>query len=89
MYILFIAFTIIVGELGDKTFLASIGLGIEYPIYKFSLVFGAVSGMVTSDFIAILFGKLLNNKITTNTMQKISGILFLIFGLLGIFNFIF
>lgn len=86
-YIFFIALTIAIGELGDKTFLASIGLGIEYALHKISLICGAITGMVTSDFIAIVLGKALSNKIPENLMQKLSGIIFLIFGFLGIFNF--
>lgn len=88
-YIFFIAFTIAVGELGDKTFLASIGLGIEYSIYKASLICGAIAGMVISDLIAIIFGKALANKIPESIMQKLSGILFLIFGFIGLLNFLF
>lgn len=88
-YILFIAFTIAIGELGDKTFLASIGLGIEYPMYKVSLICGAIAGMVISDLIAIIFGKALANKIPESIMQKLSGILFLIFGFIGLLNFFF
>lgn len=88
-YILFIALTIAIGELGDKTFLASIGLGIEYPLYKAYLICGAVAGMVISDLIAIIFGKALSHKIPENVMQKLSGILFLIFGFIGILNFFF
>lgn len=87
-YILFIAFSIVSGELGDKTFLASIGLGIEYPSYKVLLILGAVVAMVLSDLIAIIFGKVLSKKISENTMQKFSGILFLIFGFIGILNFL-
>lgn len=86
-YILFIALTIAIGELGDKTFLASIGLGIEYSMYKVYLILGAITGMVMSDLIAIIFGKVLSRKIPENIMQKLSGILFLIFGFLGILNF--
>ena len=85
--IFFIALTIAIGELGDKTFLASIGLGIEYSMYKVSLICGAITGMIISDLIAIIFGKALSHKISDNIMQKLSGILFLIFGFLGIFNF--
>ncbi len=88
-FIIFIAFTIAIGELGDKTFLASIGLGIEYYSYKLSLICGAVTGMIISDLIAIIFGKVLSHKIPENIMQKLSGILFLIFGSLGILNFLF
>ncbi len=87
-YIFFIALTICIGELGDKTFLAAIGLGIEYFSYKISLICGAITGMVISDLIAILFGKALSHKIPTSVMQKFSGILFLIFGFLGMLNFI-
>jgi len=78
-----IAFSIMVGELGDKTFLASLGLGISYPSYKISLILGAILGMVVSDSIAIIFGKLLNQYISESLMQKLSGVLFLIFGSIG------
>ena len=81
--LLFIAFSIAVGELGDKTFLASIGLGVQYSNYKFSLILGAISAMVVCDFIAIIFGKFLNKHISENAMQKLSGVLFLIFGFIG------
>ena len=82
-YSLIIALSIIVGELGDKTFLASVGFGIEYPNSKILLILGAILGMVVSDSLAIIFGKLLNKYISEVTMQKISGILFIIFGLIG------
>ena len=87
-YILFIAFSIAVGEFGDKTFLASIGLGIQYPSYKIMLILGAIFAMVASDLIAILFGKFLSKKVSEKTMQTFSGILFLIFGVIGILKFI-
>lgn len=85
-YCLLIAFCIAVGELGDKTFFASIGLGVQYPNFKFSLVLGAVSAMVVCDFIAIIFGKFLNRYISEIAIQKLSGILFLIFGIIGFFS---
>lgn len=88
-YIFVIAFSIAIGELGDKTFLASLGLGISYPNYKLFLVLGAITGMVVSDSIAIIFGKILNKYISENAMKKFSGLLFLIFGIIGfIKNFI-
>lgn len=87
-YILFIALTIAIGELGDKTFLASIGLGIEYSAYKALLICGAVMGMVISDLIAIIFGKIIAGRIPESLMQKLSGILFLIFGIVCLLNFV-
>lgn len=86
-YVFIIAISIVIGELGDKTFLASLGLGINYPNYKISLIFGSILGMVVSDSIAIAFGKVLNKYISETTMQKLSGILFLIFGIIGFINF--
>ena len=82
-YFLIIALSIMVGELGDKTFLASLGFGIQYPNSKFMLVLGAILAMVVCDSIAIVFGKFLNKYISETVMQKISGILFLIFGIAG------
>ena len=85
-YCFMIALCIMIGEFGDKTFLASIGLGVQYPNAKLALVLGAICAMVVCDFIAILFGKFLNKYISEKAMQKLSGILFLIFGLIGIYN---
>ena len=83
-YILIIAISIAVGELGDKTFLAAIGLGIQYAKYKIPLVIGAIMGMVISDLFAIILGKIISKKIPEELMKKISGILFIIFGIIGI-----
>ena len=88
-YVFIIAFSIVVGELGDKTFLASLGLGISYPSYKISLIIGAILGMVVSDSIAIAFGKFLNKYISEKAMQRLSGVLFLIFGFVGFFRLVF
>ena len=87
-YILFIAFSIAIGELGDKTFLASIGLGIQYSCFKIVLICGAILGMIVSDSIAIIFGKLLSKKVPDNIINLCSGLLFLIFGFIGFINFI-
>ena len=82
-YIIIIALSIMIGELGDKTFLASIGFGFEYPNSKLFLILGAILGMVVSDSIAIIFGKFLSKHISEEMMKKLSGILFLIFGIVG------
>ena len=87
-YILIIAISIAVGELGDKTFLASIGLGLSYPNSKLFLIIGAILGMVVSDLLAILFGKFLSTKIPEDFIQKLSGILFIVFGIIGLIKFI-
>ena len=86
-FVFIIAFCIFIGELGDKTFLSSIGLGIQYPEYKISLILGSILGMVCSNLLAIIFGKLLSLKFHQNIVELISNSLFIIFGIIGlIFN---
>lgn len=82
--IFLVATTIAIGELGDKTFLASIGLGLQYPMYKFSLICGSICGMVSSDSIAIFLGKWLGTKISDNTIEILSNTIFILFGIIGI-----
>ena len=83
-YVLIIALSIAVGELGDKTFLSSIGLGIQYPNSKAYLILGAILGMIVSDTIAIVLGKIISQKISDKFIKLLSGLLFIIFGVIGL-----
>lgn len=83
-YVLIIALSIAIGELGDKTFLSSIGLGIQYPNSKVYLIIGAILGMIVSDLLAIFLGKILSQKISDKFIKLLSGLLFIIFGLVGL-----
>ena len=71
-YTFIIALSILIGEFGDKTFLASIGFGVQYPNYKFMLILGAIFGMIISDSIAIIAGKFIRKYISEDTMKKFS-----------------
>ena len=86
--ILMVAFCILVGELGDKTFLASLSLGISYPNFRFSLLLGSICGMVTSNFIAIFCGKLIGSHLNQGLLEFLSNFLFLVFGILGFLHII-
>ena len=70
-YILIISLSIAIGELGDKTFLTSLGLGIQYPNSKFFLILGAILGMVVSDAIAIILGKFITKIFSTNFINSL------------------
>lgn len=85
-FVFLIAVSIFIGELGDKTFLASLGLGIQYPSFRGSLVLGAILGMVTSNALAIWFGKFLDNKFNPSFIQFLSNLLFIILGVVGFLN---
>ena len=84
-----IAISIIIGELGDKTFLASLGLGINYPNCKISLILGSIMGMVLSNSLALFFGRFLGNKFNPNVINVLSNILFILFGIVGLINSVF
>ena len=84
-YIFIIAINIIIGEIGDKTFLASLGLSLQYPDYKFSLIIGSIFGMVASNSIALFFGRFLGNRFNSKFVEISSNIIFIIFGLFGLF----
>ena len=71
-YTFIIALSILVGEFGDKTFLASLGFGIQYPSYKFMLIIGAILGMIASDSIAIISGKFIRRYVSEEAMKKLS-----------------
>ena len=51
---------------------------------KYGPLAGAILGMVVSDSIAILLGKFLSHKVSETTMQKISSLLFIFFGIVGL-----
>lgn len=87
-YILIVAISIMIGELGDKTFLASLGLGLQYPNYKFSLILGSIFGMVISNSIAIFFGKILEKHLNPSFIRFLSNIIFIVFGILGLIGII-
>lgn len=88
-YVFMIAISIVVGEIGDKTFLASLGLGFQYPNAKLSLILGSIFGMVFSNLIAIFFGKFLGTKLKQETIEKLSNWIFILFGLLGFLKLLF
>lgn len=84
-----VALSIAIGELGDKTLLASVGLGIDYPSCKLALILGSIFGMVGSNCIAIFFGKLLGKKFSERSIKIFSNFIFITFGVIGIFSLLY
>lgn len=87
-YIFIVALCILIGELGDKTFLASLGLGLQYPNFKIALILGCILGMVFSNLVAIVFGKIISKKLDNKTIECFSNVLFLAFGFIGFISLI-
>lgn len=64
--------------------MSSIGLGIQYPKFKISLIIGSILGMVFSNMIAILFGRFISTKFKQQYIEIFSNVLFIGIGLAGL-----
>lgn len=83
--ILTTAFTFLLGEMGDKTQLAAMTLAMEASFPPFVLA-GSVTAMVVTGFLGIIIGTSLTKRIPSNIIKAISGLVFIIFGLMRFFN---
>ena len=79
----FIAF--FVAEFGDKTQLATISLAAQYQ-NAVSVFIGATIGMLVADGIGIVVGVVLGKHIPQRTIKWVSATIFLIFGLVGVYE---
>lgn len=77
-----VAIAFFIAEMGDKTQLASVSLaaGLSNPI---PVLLGAVGGMMIANGIGVFFGTVINKKMSGNTIQMISAVIFIIFGFAG------
>ena len=76
---------ILFSELGDKSQIATIALVVQslFPIMVFA---GALLGFLIVNTIATLLGNKIANNIPIETVKKIAGLVFILFGVLIIFG---
>jgi putative Ca2+/H+ antiporter (TMEM165/GDT1 family) len=79
----FLAFFI--AEFGDKTQLTTISLAAQYQ-NAVSVFIGATLGMLLADGIGIIAGVVLGKHIPQRTIKWVSATIFLIFGLVGVYE---
>ena len=79
----FVAFFI--AEFGDKTQLTTISLAAQYQ-NAVSVLIGATLGMLVADGIGIVAGVVLGKHIPQRTIKWVSATIFLIFGLVGVYE---
>jgi len=79
----FLAFFI--AEFGDKTQLATISLAAQYQS-AVSVFIGATLGMLLADGIGIVAGVVLGKRIPQRTINWVSATIFLVFGLVGVYD---
>jgi len=74
-------------EMGDKTQLATISLAVEYRDMLYVLM-GTTLGMVVTDAFGIVIGIVMRKHIPEKAIKWISAVIFILFGLSGIYRVI-
>lgn len=77
--------TFFMAEMGDKTQLATVALGARYPSIVL-VTLGTTAGMMASNALAIFLGDSLLKRIPMMWIRRFASALFVIFGLLVLFN---
>jgi Ca2+/H+ antiporter, TMEM165/GDT1 family len=80
-----VAIAFFLAEMGDKTQLATISLAVEYRSFV-SILMGTTLGMVTADAIGIVVGIVLSKRIPERTIKWFSAAIFILFGLIGVYD---
>lgn len=82
--ILGVAAAFFVAEIGDKTQLATLSLGARYEgllVDSIAVWVGATAGMILANALAVLVGHLAGRRLPEKLMKRISGGLFIAFGI--------
>lgn len=80
-----VAIAFFIAEMGDKTQLATISLAVEYR-NMLHVLFGTTLAMVTADAIGIIAGVVMHKHIPENAVRWASAVIFILFGLSGIYD---
>jgi putative Ca2+/H+ antiporter (TMEM165/GDT1 family) len=72
---------VLFSELGDKSQLAILALAAQ-SIYPILVFLGAILGFLFVNIIGAIAGNGISNKISINTVRKITGLVFIFFGVL-------
>ena len=82
-----VAIAFFIAEMGDKTQLATIALAAKFnsilPVWL-----GTTAGMMVADGVGILFGIVMGKKIPERTMKWVAAILFIGFGVFGLYEYV-
>lgn len=82
-----VAIAFFIAEMGDKTQLATVALAAQFntviPVWM-----GTTAGMMIADGIGIIIGIVLGKKIPERTVKWIAAMIFILFGLLGLYEYL-
>ena len=82
-----VAIAFFIAEIGDKTQLATVSMAADYQ-NPLSVLMGTTLGMLVADAIGIVVGVILCKKIPQRKIKWFSAIIFVLFGLIGIYEVI-
>jgi putative Ca2+/H+ antiporter (TMEM165/GDT1 family) len=85
--VLTVAIAFFIAELGDKTQLATIALAARFPQTPAAILMGTTTGMLIADWVGICVGAVACRRIPERTVKVISAAAFILFGLIGIYQF--
>ncbi len=80
-----VAIAFFIAEMGDKTQLATVTLAARYDAV-FPVWLGTITGMVIADAIGIIVGIVLGKKIPERIVKWVAALIFIGFGILGLFE---
>ena len=80
-----VAIAFFIAEFGDKTQLATISLAVEYQ-NAVSVLMGTTLGMLVADGVGIVVGVVLCKRIPERTIKWFSACIFVLFGLVGVYE---
>ena len=83
--VLTVAIAFFLAEMGDKTQLATISLAVEYSS-MLNVLMGTTLGMLAADAIGIIVGIAMRKHIPEKTIKWVSAVIFVLFGLAGIYK---
>jgi len=80
-----VVITFFLAEMGDKTQFATITLAAQYSSIL-PVLAGTTTGMMIADGVGILAGSLVNKKIPQKAMKWIAALIFIAFGVVGLYE---
>jgi putative Ca2+/H+ antiporter (TMEM165/GDT1 family) len=80
-----VAIAFFVAEFGDKTQLATLSIAVQYQ-NSLSVLIGATLAMLVADGIGIIVGVVLCRRIPQRKFKWLSAVIFVMFGLIGIYE---
>ncbi|MDQ5984453.1 MAG: TMEM165/GDT1 family protein [Syntrophus sp. SKADARSKE-3] len=82
-----VAIAFFIAEMGDKTQLATVALAAKYqtiiPVWL-----GTTTGMMIADSVGIIAGIVIGKKIPERAVKWLAAIIFLVFGLFGLYEYL-